>query len=321
MLSQITSYMMNLDPLVFYSIIALASLIILSKSADMLVYGISHYAHRLGVSDYLIGFIVVSIGTALPELVAALTAAAISQGAVVFGTIFGSNMFKIPLLGLVLLLAKKIKIKSNDLGTAPVITLIVISLPLLLVLDGYLSRVDGIILIAAFLLYISRLWHQEGQLGKMKKDVALKSIYKDSIIFIINLAVLLFSGRMLVFSSISISKIMGISPYIVGLFVIGIGASMPELTVQLRSVFRHHQNLAFGNVFGSLVANSALVLGITAVISPFSINISLLWVTFIMMVLGIITVSFLVEKEKLNWRHGLLLIGIFVLFILLELVF
>ena len=313
--------MTNLDPLVFYSFVGLISLIILAKSADMLVYGISHYAKKLGVSNYLIGFIVVSIGTALPELVASLTGALAGAGGIVFGTIFGSNLFKIPLLGLVLIIGKKLKIKSKDIGVAPIITLIIITLPLFLVFDGTLSRIDGIILIAAFMIYISRLWRQEGKLGKMKEEVALKNIYKDGIIFLLSLAVLLISGRILIFSSLSISKILNVSPYMIGLIVIGIGASMPEFTVQLRSIFSHHQDLAFGNVFGSLIANSALVLGLTALIIPFSVNINLLWVASIVMIVGITYILFLMEREEVNWKHGLLLVGFYILFLLAEWIF
>src|SRR3989344_5217494 len=91
---------LNANPLVFYCIIGAASLIIVTKSSDLLVYGISNYAKKLGISDYLIGFLVVSIGTSLPELVASFNAALLKQGEMVLGTILGSNMFKIPLLGI-----------------------------------------------------------------------------------------------------------------------------------------------------------------------------------------------------------------------------
>ena len=96
--------LINSYPLIFHSIIALASLIILAKSADMVVYGISNYAKKLGISDYLIGFLVVSIGTAIPELTASITGTLIGQGAIVYGTVLGSNLFGLPLLGLILLI-------------------------------------------------------------------------------------------------------------------------------------------------------------------------------------------------------------------------
>ena len=97
------------NPLLFYSVIGLTSLLVLAKSADYVVFSISDYAKKLGISDYLIGFLVVSIGTALPELVAGITGVVLNQGNLVFGTILGSNLFKIPLIGLLLLYRKKIR--------------------------------------------------------------------------------------------------------------------------------------------------------------------------------------------------------------------
>ena len=156
MINELINQLNNLNPLLFHSIIILASLVIVAKSADMVVYSISDYAKRLGVSDYLIGFLVVSIGTAIPELVASITGAMAGVGAIVFGTVFGSNLFKIPLLGLILLIAKNVKIKQNIGGNAPIVTFFIILFPLALVIDGVLSKTDGVILIIAFLMIYSK---------------------------------------------------------------------------------------------------------------------------------------------------------------------
>ncbi len=313
--------LINLDPLILHSIIVLASLFIVAKSADLIVYSISNYSKKLGISDYLIGFIVVSIGTALPELVASITGAISNQGAIVFGTVLGSNMFKIPVLGLILLIAKNIKTKHSVAGNAPIITLFIIILPLLLSVDGILSGTDGVILIIAFSVYIARLWKGEGILGKMKKNVKLRNIWKDVIIFSISLAALLLSARWLVFSSVHVSEILDISPYIIGLVVIGIGASTPELTVQIRSILKKHHNIAFGNVLGSLVANSALVLGLAAIIKPILIKPSTILITSIFMIIGGLYVLIITGKEKVNWKHGLTLVLFYILFLMFEFIF
>jgi len=309
------------NPLVFHSFIALASLILVAKSADMIVYSISNYAKRLGVSDYLIGFLVVSIGTAIPELTASITGILINQGSIVFGTVLGANLFEIPLLGIILIIAKNIKTKQSVGMSAPIVTLFIIALPILLSIDGVLSRIEGAILLVAFLIYIARLWHGEGLLGKMKKDIELKNIWKDALIFILALAALLLSARYLVFSSIAISEILNISPYIVGLIVIGIGASAPELTIQVRSIFKHHQDIAFGNVLGSLVANSALVLGVVALIKPIHINPSLIFVTSLFLLVGMVYMLTIMVKERVNWKQGIILISFYILFLLAEWIF
>jgi len=309
------------NPLIINLVIALASLIVVAKSADLLVYGISNYAQKLGISYYIIGFVVVSIGTALPELITAINGAIIGQGEIIFGTIIGSNLFKIPLLGIILALARNIKTKPDAAGNAPIITFFIIMLPLFLVADGTLSRIDGVVLVISFLIYVLRLWQGEGELGKIKEKVEIKDIYKDGLVFLGSLVALLLSARWLVFSSIKISELMNISPFIIGFIVIGIGASTPEVMVQVRSVIRHHSDMAFGNVLGSLVANSALVLGIAAIIRPFSIGFSTILTTAIFLAAGVLFVLTLTTRQKVTWRHGIALISLYVIALAVELVF
>jgi len=308
-------------PIIFHSIIVIASLIILAKSADLVVYSISDYARKLGISDYLIGFLIVSIGTAIPELTASLTGAFINQGEIVLGTVLGANLFEIPLLGIILLITKRIKTRQNIGGSAPIITFFIIILPILLIIDGVLSKPDGAILLIAFFMYIARLWHGEGQLGRMKKNVKFENVWRDTLIFGISLAALLLSAKYLVLSSIQISTLLNISPYIIGLIVIGIGASTPELTIQIRSVFKHRENIAFGNVLGSLVANSALVLGIVAIIKPITINPSTIIMTAIFSIAGILYALIIMGKQKVTWRDGVVLISFYILFLLAEFIF
>jgi len=310
-----------IHPLLFYVGVIAASLVVVAKSSDLLVYSISNYAKKLGISDYLIGFIVVSIGTAIPELVASITGALAGQGSIVLGTVLGSNLFKIPLIGAILLVARKTKINENAVGNAPIITLLLSVLPILLIMDGSISRVDGAILLIAFFIYIWRLWNAEGRLGKIKKDIGLQNILKDSLIFIGSLIALLLGARWLVYSSITLSNMLSISPYIIGLFVIGVGASTPELTVQLRSIMKHHQDIAFGNVLGSIVANSTLVLGIVGLIQPFSIGFKTIMITAIFIVVGTLFILLIMQKKEVVLEDGLILILIYVLFMLFEFMF
>jgi len=311
----------NIPPLLFHSIIVLISIGIVAKAGDLIVYGISDYARKLGISDYLIGLFVVSIGTALTELMASITGALAAQGAIVFGTVLGSSLFKFPILGLILLISRKIKTKENTTGSTPIITLFIIILPLILIGDGRLSRIEGAILLIAFVIYIAKLWKGEGELGKMKEDIKFKSIWKDMVIFGVALAALLLSARYLVLSSITISGILNVSPYFVGLIVIGIGASAPELTVQLRSILKKRHNIAFGNVIGSLVANSALVLGIAAMIKPIYIQPVTVFITSIFIMTGAIYTLIITGQKEVNWKHGLILISFYALFLLAEFIF
>ena len=105
MIDQIISQINTLNPLTFNIIVVVISLAMVIKSSDLVVYSISDYARKLGISDYLIGFLVLSIGTSLTELVAAITGATANQGGIVFGAVLGSSLFKFPILGLLLLIS------------------------------------------------------------------------------------------------------------------------------------------------------------------------------------------------------------------------
>ncbi len=310
----------NQYPLLFNIIIVIISLLILAKSADLLVYSISHYAKLLGISEYLIGFVALAIGTSLPELMASVTGTFLGSGEIVFGTILGSNLFKIPLLGLVLIIGTKLAASSKTIGNTPILTLVLSIFPVILVIDGYLSRFDGLLLLASFIYYLASLWQTEKTLGKMKKNVKFKTLYKDILIFTGSLAALLLSSRFLVISSLHISNILDISPFIIGIVFIGIGGSMPELTVQLRSIFQNHKELIFGNVFGSIVANSTFVLAIVALIKPFSVSFPSLILTSIFLVAGLFYTLLVISHGELNWKHGMIMIIFYVISIILEMI-
>jgi cation:H+ antiporter len=302
----LTNFVANY-PVLFHAIIITISLVILTKSADMLIYGISSYAKKLGISDYLIGFLVVAVGTALPELVASVNGAIMNQGEIVFGTIIGSNLFKIPLLALVIFVAGKIKIDYKNIGISPVMTVLLTIIPILLVTDNNLSRIDGLILIGAYIFYVISLWRKEGEFGKIKQSVQLRDILKESFIFLGALVALLLSARYLVYSSTEISSILGIHPFIIGLIIIGIGASTPELMVQIRSIQKQHRGIAIGNVLGSIITNSTFVLGIVAVIKPVAIEFNSILFTSIMMGLGTIYVLYSIRKGVLTLKHGVII--------------
>lgn len=310
-----------MNPLVFHSMIILSSLIILGKSADFIVYGISEYAKKIGMSGYLIGLLVISLGTALPELVSAITGTLIGQGEIVFGVVMGSNLFKIPLLGLVLLLLRKIPNIIGPEEKVPGIIILIALMPFALAFDGVVSRTDGMILLAFYIFYIARLWRKESSHGKMLKDIQLKAIWRDGLIFTFSLVATLLSARWLVFSSVRAAALADISPYVIGLIIIGIGSSTPEIFVQIRSAMQKKNDIALGNVIGSFTANSGFVLGIAALIKPFTIDFSILWATLVFFAIGLLVIMALMRRPNMTWKHGLFLLALYGVFLFFELLF
>ncbi|MBW2993017.1 sodium:calcium antiporter [Candidatus Woesearchaeota archaeon] len=320
-LGYITQFGVN-HPLLFLIIIIIASLAILVKSADFLVYGITRYASKLGISDYLIGLIVVALGASLPELVSSLMGSIAGESGIIFGTILGSNVGGFTfVLGLVSVFGKKIKTNKKVLEKTGVVTFCVMMLPLIFMTNGVLSRVEGVILISAFLGYNYYIYKKEGKMGKIKKDVKLERIWRDAIIAVIALLAIILSGRWLVFSSINISKMFGISPYILAIIVIGIAAQIPDLAVSLRAIKQGHQDIAFGDILGSSVVQLLLFFGIFAVISPLKMSVTTLLPAMIFMVVGLSMALLFARKGYMYRKQGIVLIITYALFLTSVVVF
>ena len=306
-------------PIIFYSIACILSLIIVLKASDLAIYGISNYAKKLGISHYLIGFLVVAVGTSLPELVASITGALAGQTSMVFGTVIGSNISDLTLvLGIMVIVGRKIKLEHPIVSKTFFQTLALVALPVILISDGALTRPDGIILLAGFGAYIASLWLREGKLGKMKKDVKLKHLWRDGLIFAGCIVALLVGARLLIYSASQIAAIAGISPYVVGLTIIALGTSLPEVMVEVKSILKGISSLAFGDLIGSIVANSTLVLGIVAIITPIEIQFSSILFACIVMIAVVLLGLYFMTKKMITWKHGIALCAIYAVFFAMQ---
>lgn len=307
------------NPILFHSIIVILSLFVLFKAADLLVEGISHYAKRLGLSDAIIGLLIVAMAASSPEIISAITGFVRGEGNVGFGAIIGSNMVHVGFaLGLLALVGKKTSLEAGIFSEHKFMMWAAIMLPLLLALDGELSRVDGVLLLITFGLYIVQLWHREGTLGRLKKNVKLTTIWRDSVIFLGCLVAVLLTGRWLVISSVSLSRELGIPSYFIALTVIGIGTTMPDIAVELRSLFRARAAIGLGDLLGSLMIELLLFFGIIAVIKPIPVQVSTVANAFFFLALSITTLMLLMRQKTLTWKHGLLFLSYYAVFIGIE---
>jgi len=306
-------------PLVFNSIVLMASLYILFKSADLIVLGISNYAKKLGLSDAIIGLVVVAMAASAPEIVSSLTGFLSGQTSVGFGAILGSNMVHAALLlGILCIFTGKIKLEPNIFTKQRFLMWIALMLPFVLVLDGVLSRADGIILIGAFVAYLLRLWKMEGTLGKIKKKIKLKHIWRDVVIFLGASVALILAGRWLVFSSIQISNYFAISPYFIAITVIGVGATIPDFAIEIKALAKKHTSIGLGDLLGSLIIELLLFFGIVSLIKPITVDLEQVMYSMGFLALSITIIMFWMKKPYLTRKHGLILIGVYALFMAIE---
>jgi cation:H+ antiporter len=308
------------NPLYFHLVIIVASLAIIVKAADYLVEGVTSYSEKLGLSDYITGMIVVALAASVPELVSSLTGLFVGESGVIFGTIIGSNVAGLAVgLGVLALVGRKITLKSKVLTQTEMIIFFFSMVPFILLADNQVSRLDGLVLVLLYFSFVVILWIKEGEIGGIKKQVKLTNLWKDGLLFIIALAAILLSARWMVFSAIEASRLLGISPYYVSLVVIGIGSTIPDLTVSIKAILQGHQDVGIGDTLGSTITKSLLFLGIFALIRPLEINFAILLtaVVFFVIIQGI--VFYFTEEGSMKWNHGLMLLIIYISFLIIEL--
>jgi len=311
---------LNIDPLLFNIGVILAALYIIFKAADLLVFGISDYAKKLGLSESLIGLVVVAMAASMPEIIASLTGLIIGDNGILFGTILGTNMVHAALvIGVLVLIGKELKIEDTILLKYRKHIWVLIFAPFILMFwDGVLGRIDGVILITLFTIYIVKLWQLEGKASHLKKQVPFKTIWKDMFIFVGCLAAILMSGRWLVFSAVNISNLMGIPSFFIALTVISIGGAMPDFAIGLKSILKGHSQISIGEILGSVILEFLLFFGIIALFNPITIDRQGLLGVSLFILVGLSLLLHFIKDKKLTRKHGLIFIALYTIFIISE---
>ncbi len=309
-----------LDPLLFNVFVLLISITLVFKGADLVVYGIARYARKLGLSDVLAGFIVVALAASMPEIIASITGLMIGRDEILFGTILGTNLVHLTLvLGVLAIVGKKVKLDCPLLGKSVLMLGLMLLVPFALMLwDGELGQVDGIILISLYMIYLGFLWHRESKSNALKKYVLVKTIAKDAVIFMLSLVAILIAGRWLVFSAVNIAGIANIPAYFISLTVIAFAGALPDFAVGLRSMLRGHQEVGVGDVLGSVTLEFLLLFGLVGLLHPIQINPSEIINAVVFLIAALTIVIGLVHRKSMTWKHGVLLLGLYAAFLAIE---
>lgn len=255
----------------------LAGLALVVFAADWLVDGASGVARRAGLSEFVIGLTIVGMGTSAPEMVVSFIGALEGKGDIAVGNVVGSNIFNtLLILGLTALILPMGITRSNrrlDIPVNFIVTILFVFLGLKFTLFGLgadgLTRMDGIILLVLFLLYM---WHsfntgkrQAPEEGARDKE---KSLWLCILLIIAGIAGLVVGGNLFVNNAISIAKAIGVSDKFIAITVLAGGTSLPELATCVAAAAKKKGQLALGNIIGSNIFNLLLILGGSAVISP-----------------------------------------------------
>ena len=312
--------------LIFYIIILAVSFYILVWSCKILVVSLSFMARFLEVSEYVLAFVLMAVVTSLPEFFVGISSALSDKPQISLGNIIGANIINVTLaVALVAIFARAIKITSDESQRSSFVAAAIAMSPVIFILDGIISRTDGIILVSLFLIYIVYLIKKSRKDYKIYNSVSrdvkdLKDFFGNMGKFIAGLIVIFGSSAIIIWSVTNIAITLNFSLFIVGLILVAIGTTLPEITFGIRSVLSGKDSMAFGNVLGSTVANSALILGVVAILSPIHINnFKIVFSSLAMMSLSLITFALMVRyKKAITYKHGIILIFFYIIFLGLE---
>ncbi len=243
---------------------------LLVKGADWFVDGAAGLAEKFGIPQLVIGLTIVAMGTSAPEAAVSITAAIAGNADITIGNVVGSNILNILLiLGVASTITPLAVARSTVKYEIPFV-IIVSFLLLVLGLDGTVSRLDSIALIAAFILYLVYLFRLTKEKEKEPELVPAKkmSIPKALILLVIGLVMIIGGSHFVVDAASYIATAMGVSQRLIGLTIVAFGTSLPELVTSVAAARKKNADIAIGNIVGSNIFNILFVTGITAAIIP-----------------------------------------------------
>jgi cation:H+ antiporter len=252
-------------------------LILLFVGAEGLIRGSSNLAIKMGITPLVVGLTVVAFGTSTPELVVSLKAALIGNSSISLGNVVGSNIANIALILGVAALIRPLDVHAKVIMREIPIMIGISVLLLLLLMDGELGFFDGLVFVFGLITYLI----VNVMMARKEKNTEVDSEFTEglksklgipiSIILMIGgLGLLIFGANLFVQSAVAIAKMFNVSDAIIGLTIVAVGTSLPELITSIVAAYKKEADIAIGNVVGSNVFNILGILGITALIIPVS---------------------------------------------------
>jgi cation:H+ antiporter len=298
---------------------------VLIKGADILVKGASSLALVLRVSDMVVALTVVSFGTSSPELVVNIIASINGSNAASFGNIIGSNIANILVIlgisGIIYPIASGHNTVWREIPFAFLTAVVVFVMFNDTYFDGFegmLSRTDGLILIIFFVLYLVYVFGLAGVKGEDKPDLARMPVTKSIFLVATGLIMLVAGGKLVVDNALELAGYYGIPEKVIGLTILALGTSLPELATSAVAAYRRKPEIAIGNIVGSNIFNVFFILGLSAVIRPvpapegFNLDLGVLLaasaILFIIMFTG--------QKRVLDRWEAWLMLGFYIVYML-----
>lgn len=295
-------------------ILLVVGMALLMKGADFFVDGSASVARKLKVPSVIIGLTIVALGTSLPEASVSITAGLMGSNEIAISNIVGSNIFNtLVVVGTSACIAPFImdkEILSRDL----IINILVSIILSIFVLNGMLNRYEGILFLVGLAFYIYTLVRAAQKNRVEEEEQEIFSTTKCILYIVVGVACIIFGGDITVDSAKKIAAMLGMSDTLIGLTVVSIGTSLPELVTSVVAAKKGESGLSLGNAIGSNIMNILFILGASSSLHPISATTQNITDAFIL--IGVALFIFVMSKrsDKMTCQRGILMIGIYVIY-------
>lgn len=292
-------------------LLLIVGFVLLVKGADFFVSGASSVAKALKVPSVIIGLTIVAMGTSAPETAVSITASLGGNNGISLGNIIGSNIFNLLMVigisAVIIPFNSDKEILKRDMLWNVAITVLL----LVLIFDGSLSRLDGVILLAGIAAYLTVVVRSALK-NRVEDNSDEKVSVPKAVVFILGgLAAIVFGGDLVVDNASLIAKSLGMSDTLVGLTIVAIGTSLPELVTSIVAAKKGDSGLALGNAVGSCIFNILFILGIASAIAPMTADYEIIADVCILIFVSIVTYIFARSKERVSRLEGLFCVLIY----------
>ncbi|MDH4943910.1 calcium/sodium antiporter [Sulfurimonas sp. C5] len=304
-----------MDYMIF--LIAMAALI---YGADFIIKESERIALHYDISHFVIGATLVAFGTSLPEMAASVMASYYGKSDMAVANVVGSVTLNITMvLGIVFFIAKSMKPKRDLFALDSAWVIIPVIIFIIMIQDGTVGRFDGllfVLMMASYLIFLFRSSKEELE-GEIDEDLEKEKFQwsKTIALLVLGFGLTIGGAHFVVESGTNIARTLGVSEWIIGLFLISFGTSLPELIVSIVAVQKGNAEMSIGNIIGSNVANFSMVLGLAAVVHPLAIDLTKISFDIMILASASLVLLFIIANKLYNKAGGIFLLTILALLI------
>jgi len=314
--------------IIFYIFIFIFSILALYFSSKLLVGSLTKIAQFFGLREFIFAFFVMAFAGSLPNLFVGISSIIHGIPSLALGEIIGGNIVDLTIaIALAALISKNgLTIKSRTVQGTAIFTLIIAILPLLLIADHTLSRVDGIILLLTFFIYIAWLFSKQERYTRVfdeaNNQMGIKDVFKNFFMLIIALILLFLAAEGVVSSAIFFANTFNMPLFLIGILLVGAGNALPETFFGIQAARKGDDWMVVGGIMGAVIGAASLVLGIVALISPITLtalDVSLLVIARIFLIIAAISfLLFIRVGNNITKKEGIFLLIIYLIFVLAQ---